>query len=89
MWLPGTRRSLNLCLAQDARHLGAAHGANALRETTTIGLLHVAREFALFLALHAVRLTGVALGHGALLSHLPRMRAVALATDAPRGLSPR
>lgn len=89
MWLPGSRRGLDLCLAQDARHLGAAYGADALSETTTIGLFHVAREFALFLALHAVRLTGVALGHGALLSHLPHARVVALATDAPRGLRPR
>lgn len=89
MWLSGSRTSLDLCLAQDARHLGTAHGADALGETATIGLFHVARECALLLALHAVRLTGVALGHGALLSHLPPARVVALATDAPRGLSPR
>jgi len=67
-----------LGLAQDARDLGAAHGADALSEPATVGLLDVSSELALLLALHAVRLTGVFLGHwGPPLAVLPLSRSVA------------
>ena len=69
-----------LCLAQDSRDLGAAHRADALCETTPIGLFDVSGELALFLALHAVRLAGVALSHRALL--ISRVRALELKTAA-------
>jgi hypothetical protein len=58
---------VRLRLTQDSGDLGAAHGADALGEPATIRLLDVSSELALLLALHAVRLTGVFLGHGALL----------------------
>lgn len=61
-------RKTRLGLTQDSGDLGSACGADALGEATAIGLFNVTGEFALGLALHAVRLAGVALlGHVALL----------------------
>ena len=50
-------------LTEDARHLGAAGWADALSETSSIGLFDVTGELTLCLALNAVRLAGVTLSH--------------------------
>ncbi len=50
-------------LTEDAGHLGAAGWADALGETSSIGLFDVTGELTLCLALNAVRLAGVALSH--------------------------
>ena len=48
-----------LGLAENARDLSPARGADTFGETAAIGLLDRAGELPLLLALHAVRLAGV------------------------------
>jgi len=61
-----------LGLAEDPRDLGSADWADALGEPTPVLLLNVTVEGTLFLALHAVRLTAIRLGHCCLRSSANR-----------------